>query len=283
MRPLARRARLNPGLAGSDVSKPTSPLWGKEVLKIDPAEPNGQAGHTVRGESCAAGSGMAVSLATSLDQVIEAWRLVYRCYTRARFIDSNPWGIHTVRPAVAPDTAVILGHRRSRLANSMTVHFDGALGLSLDAVYREELDRLRGEGRKLAEVGLFADRRDFSVRSTNPLMQLMGVVWHYSTTHGVTDGVIGVNPRHEKFYSRWLGFERIGPIRQHRLVDAPVALLHLKWKEAVCRSPMPRGYPMILARPFGREYFADRLQLESSTVEGSIIADFLEHTSESGG
>ena len=139
------------------------------------------------------GRGFHASVATSLDEVIEAWQFVYEAYRRIGAIHPNPWCLHTVPQAVHNDTVVILGRNGSRLVNTMTVHFDRELGLSLDSIYKLKLDELRGQDRELIEVGLFADRRDFGFRSIKPLMEVMRLAWHYGIGNGSTDGIIGVS------------------------------------------------------------------------------------------
>lgn len=230
------------------------------------------------GAPSAASNDIVASVATTLEQIVQAWSFVYDRYHRAGRIPANPWRIHTVRPAVSQNSAVIVGWNGGELINTMTVHFDGPEGLSLDSIYKEELDTLRRQGRTLAEVGLFADRRTFCVRSIKPLLQLMRLAWCYTVSHEINDGIIGVHPRHASFYMRWLGFERFGPTRHYPLVDAPTVLLRLDWRKALQQTPMPRGYPVILSNPVGKSFFHSRFRLCEQSIAGSSIAEFLKHS-----
>lgn len=218
------------------------------------------------------------SMATSFDDVIAAWKFVYEIYHQHGHMTPNRWGIHTVPQAVNPHSAVILGRQDGKLVNTMTVHFDREHGLSLDRFYRTELDALRQQGRRLTEVGLFADRRELSVRSIKPLLELMRLAWFYSVSHGITDGVIGVHPRHVSFYTRWLGFEPWGPEKHFKLIQAPLVLLRLDCLSAPTRDPLPHGFPTILSQPLKREHFRDRYRLEPDSLQGTIIDEFLSTT-----
>ena len=221
-------------------------------------------------------------MATTLDEVIEAWQFVYEVYRRIGAIHPNPWCLHTVPQAVHNDSVVILGRNGSRLVNTMTVHFDRELGLSLDSIYKSKLNELRGQDRELIEVGLFADRRDFGIRSIKPLMEVMRLAWHYGIGNGATDGIIGVRPLHARFYARWLGFDVFGPKCHYPLVNHSTVLLRLDWRKALQRLPMPRGYPTILSNPLEPDYFDDRFRLDEQSIAGSPIADFLEYSASQG-
>src|SRR4051812_1164893 len=108
----------------------------------------------------------------TLDDVLEAWQLVYLAYRRAELIDTNPFELHTIPQAVGPQTLVITGCLGPMAATTLSAYTDSPAGLPLDSVYPEEIGALRKQGRKLMEVGLFGDRRDHLVRSSEGLFDL---------------------------------------------------------------------------------------------------------------
>ena len=109
---------------------------------------------------------------------------------------------------------------------TITAALDSPDGLYVSRLYPQEVEALRGEGRKLCEFTKLAV--DESVRSHAVLGAIFHVAYLYVIDlHGCTDVVIEVNPRHVKFYQRMLGFKRIGSQRIDPVVNAPAVLMHL--------------------------------------------------------
>jgi len=110
---------------------------------------------------------------------------------------------------------------------TISVGFDGPQGLSADELYRAEVDALRAHGARLCEFTRLA------VESGPESRELLAMLFHvaYMYAHRLrdcTDLLIEVNPRHERFYRRMLGFRRAGPARAcPRVGGAPAVLLSL--------------------------------------------------------
>ena len=158
-------------------------------------------------------SGLEFYIAHTMEEVEEAWGLVYDAYRRDNLIDVNPHRVHTTSQAVGPNTAVILGCLGPLAVGTISAYTDGPEGLPLDSVYLTEISALRRGGRKLMEVGLFADRRERINRAADGLFALMRFSYFFGFPMECDDIIIGVHPRHAPFYMRLLGFERIGPVR----------------------------------------------------------------------
>ena len=112
------------------------------------------------------------------------------------------------------------------VVGTVLVKLDGARGLSADESYSAELDSLRNQGRKLAELSRFAVLPGQRTRS------VMGAMFHcvYYTTrllNGTTDLVCEVVPRHVAAQQRLLGFRQIaGPKPCTRVGVSEAVLLH---------------------------------------------------------
>ena len=234
-----------------------------------PAPP--EAPHPERSEA-----GLNFLVARTLEDVEEAWSLVYQAYRRDELIDANRHEIHTTKQAVGPQTAVVLSSLGPVLAGTLSVYADGKDGLPLDSVYRAELDALRQSGRRLMEVGLFADRREHMNRAADGLFELMRFAYHFATHMNADDGIIGVHPRHAPFYMRLLGFDKIGPVRAYPTVrDRAVVLLRKRISESARRDPMPKGLSYFTERPLGPEAFAQRFSFDDPRMPNSRIGMFL--------
>lgn len=113
---------------------------------------------------------------------------------------------------------------------TLTVALDTAQGLLCDEAYGDCLQPYREAGERLCEMSKFAveavaRQGGFGRRV---LAALMNVAYIYCRQlHGADRVFIEVNPRHEVFYRRWLGFRRAGELRTCVRANAPALLLAL--------------------------------------------------------
>jgi hypothetical protein len=176
---------------------------------------------------------------------------------------------------VGPHAAVTAGWIGPVCASTFTAFVDQQSGLALDHVYPEELNAIRAEGRRLCEVGLFADRRQHLYRSAWSLFDLMRFGLHYARHQGVDDIMMGVHPRHAPFYRRFFGFTTAGAERQYATVnDHPVLLLRFDMHEAPQRQPLPRGLRYLIDHPVPAEEFENRVRLTPEKIAGTPLNDF---------
>lgn len=226
-------------------------------------------------------------VANCLSHVERAWQLVHERYVETGLIAPNPAGIHTHPHALNADTCVIFGQcsHSNRIASTMTLVTDSREGLSLDSVYRRELDELRDARRRLLEVGLLvADCSAGSTRSMTALFELMKWGVYYALHLGASDIVIGVHPHHAQFYSRCFAFEQFGPETSYPVVrNRPVVPLRLRLKEQLALRMLPRGLRYVRNNPVDSEAFAERYAFSRRGLSGSRIERFMaaEHEYES--
>ena len=223
-------------------------------------------------------SGLNFYVARTLEDVLEAWQLVYIAYRRAELIDSNPYELHTMRQAVGPQTMVVTGCLGPLSVSTLSVYVDSPAGLPLDSIYSAELGKLRTEGRRIVEVGLFGDRRDHLNRSAEGLFELMRFAYFYGVYNNVDDAVIGIHPDHAAFYKRFFAFEQVGDLRSHPTVkNNPAVLLHMDLRKIATLDPLPKGLRYFADNPLPERVFADRYQFEPEQVAASPIAKFLSY------
>ena len=224
-------------------------------------------------ESC---EGLHYGPARDLREVLQAWRLVYRSYLRTGLIHPNPQRIHTLLEAVGPHSAVLLRRIGPVVASTLTAYLDGPAGLPLDHVYAPELAVLRADGRRLSEVGLFADRREELARSLNGVLELMRHAFYYTLRAGADDVLIGVHPRHAPFYRRLIGFEMAGEQRTcPSVLDHAVVLLRLDLRAAADHPRPPRGLRYFLENPLPADHYTQRYRFDTPSVVRSAISPFL--------
>ncbi len=163
---------------------------------------------------------LAFSLAQTTDEILQAYKLVYRNYRRAEYIETHPSGMRYSVFNALPQTATVVAKLKDTVVTTASIVFDSPLGLPLETIYQDEVDALRREGATLCEVTMLADRRRGGIRTIPSLLQVFKMILHYVRTSGsATDILITVNPSHEVFYTRYLPFEDFGGLRYYPSVN----------------------------------------------------------------
>src|SRR5687768_1246331 len=219
-----------------------------------------------------------LTMARTLDDVVEAWELVYFAYRRLALIDQNPFQLHAPSQAVGPSTLVMTGRLGYMPANTLSAYLDGPGALPLDTVYAEELGTIRKLGRRLMEIGLFADRRDHVQRSARGLLELMRFMFFFARHNDVDDVVIGIHPNHASFYKRMFAFEPLGKVRRYPAVnDAAVTLLRVDIHKIMKIDPLPYGLAFFASKELAAAAFKERYLFDDPTIRNSRIARYLEY------
>ena len=130
-----------------------------------------------------------------------------------------------------PNRITLVAVANEQSIGTLTLGFDSAIGLLVDDLYKDEIDTLRSQRRKVCEfTKLAVDER---IRSKRVLASLFHIAYVYARNiHRCQDIVIEINPRHVRFYERMLGFERLGEEKMCARVDAPAVLLRLDLEHA---------------------------------------------------
>jgi len=215
-------------------------------------------------------------VARTLDDVLEAWNLVYLAYRRAELIDANPFELHAIPQAIGPQSVVITGCLGPMAGTTLSAYVDNPGGLPLDSVYPDELADLRKQGRKLMEVGLFGDRRDHLIRSADSLFDLMRFAYYYGIHSNCDDAIIGIHPRHAPFYQRFFALEPIGAVRDYATVkNNPVVLLRLNFRAK--RDSMPKGLSFFSNNQIPASVFESRYKFEPASLVDSTLERYMAH------
>lgn len=164
-------------------------------------------------------------VASTFQEVTEAWCLVYKQYLAASLIMPNELAVFTFPEYISPNSAVFTGKMMGHTVSTVSAVLDSEHGLPLDHYYKNELNSLRNEGKKLIEIGLLADTR--AAGNFNNITGLMAGIARFGVYSDHHDFVIGVHPRRMAFFNQVFGFSPVGDIKDYgRLKTAPVVLLH---------------------------------------------------------
>lgn len=132
-----------------------------------------------------------------------------------------------VNPTTTPSRITLVASNEQGTLGTLSLGLDSPQGLLVDEMYKSEVDVLRGQGRKVCELTKLAV--DTKQGSKWVLASLFHIAYVYGRQLNKVDDVfIEVNPRHELFYRRMLGFERAGEQKICERVNAPAVLLRLQ-------------------------------------------------------
>lgn len=141
------------------------------------------------------------------------------------------WRGYAFEPSLQhdPNKITLYAETAKTLVGTMSLCLDSDFGLPADDNFRDKLDALRAQGRRLCEPSRLAIDKGVTKRVFAALIHISYLYSH--KLHGFTDYIIEVNPRHVMFYKRMLGFSDFGGERLCERVGAPAVLLRLPLSE----------------------------------------------------
>jgi hypothetical protein len=171
--------------------------------------------------------GVTYKVAGTRDERREAFRLVYESYLGAGLISDNPMRMRVTPYHLYPMTGVFLANHQSDPVYTTSLVIDDEGGLPLEELYPEEVEAMRLQGLRIAEVSclaggkneMFDRKRNFAI-----FLQLMGLMVQYARQHGVDRLLVAVHPRHAKFYQHFLGFQVFGEQKSYDAVEGNPAV-----------------------------------------------------------
>jgi hypothetical protein len=197
-----------------------------------------------------------VKLANTVPEWEAAFRLVRENYLDSGY-DNPSQKLFRFTPYHAlPDTTVFVAKCDGQVVATFTLVPDARpLGLPLESLYQEEVDTLRQEKRRIAEVTSLAvddlTQREFVQVFTTMIRMII----QYHLFHGGDTWVITVNPRHRAFYCKTIGFVSLGPCRSYEAVKGHPAEAY--WTDLnLIRTRAPKMFEAAFAESFAPEMLA---------------------------
>lgn len=187
---------------------------------------------SIRSREC---EDVTVKVARSRAEFEGAFRLVYSSYLRAGLCSPSAQQTRVTPYHLLPSTDVIVGILRGEVISTLSLVRDGELGLPMESVYGDEVEKRRAAGLRLAEVSCLADRRKEPARFFGLFCDLSRVMVQMAAAEGIDQLLIAVHPRHARMYARAMAFQQFGEPREYPLVNgnAAVALtLDMEWARA---------------------------------------------------
>jgi hypothetical protein len=167
------------------------------------------------------GSGdLVASIARSADELRAVATLVESRYAARGYVVSDDDG-------ELPPGLALIAAESDAVIGTLTLRFDGPLGLAADESYADAIDTVRYAGGGVCELTRLAVTKGADSRSV--LSALFGAAYVVARhLHRATDAFVEVNPRHVEFYRRLFGFVVAAGQRVCPRVMAPAVLLRLQ-------------------------------------------------------
>ncbi|MEI8196308.1 MAG: hypothetical protein WCI73_10395 [Phycisphaerae bacterium] len=221
-------------------------------------------------------SGLHFAVAETLEDVTDSWHLLYSVYRRVGYIPPNPYELHTTPHAISPEALVVTAKIQGLTVGTISAIPDGPLGLPLDSVYHTQLQALREPGRRLVEIGLFADRREDVDRSFITILELMRFTFYFGYHQATTDCVCGIPPRRARLYARAFGFDIIGEPTTYASVQGnPVVLLHFNRTHLLNNLNQYKAMDYFTQHPLARDVFESRFRFQPEQLADSLLQKYL--------
>lgn len=178
----------------------------------------------------------------------KAYQLLHRLYSKMGIAPQESNGMWlSIYDALPETTTFVVEDDQGEMAGALTLVLDSPIGLPADALYKEDIDRLRNSGRKVSEI-ISLGISDSTKGSVKLLASLFYCAYLLSwRSKNYTDFVITVHARYEKFYCRSILFKKIGEVREYAKVDgAPTVLLNLPLKLPEMLKEKLRIFPLYM-------------------------------------
>ena len=172
------------------------------------------------------------AIARSIYELERAFELCYRSYHKSGLVVENPSGMRLTPYHLLNGSEVLIGKLDKVVFSTMSFFCDGELGLPMEKMYRSEIEGLRDQGLRIAEVGSLADRRTSSRRYIESFIKLGRLLAQASSARGIDTLVVAVHPKHARLYRRMMGFQQMGDHTQCPYANGnPAEALYLRFDQ----------------------------------------------------
>lgn len=166
--------------------------------------------------------GFVFKLATTMDEIMQAYNLVYEEYLQMGLVKESLKPYKVTKYSLLPSSSILIVKKGDEVIATMSHIMDSPMGLPLEELW--PLDSIRTNGKRIAEISALAIKKNFRRARGVILLPLMKLLYHSVYEYFGTDTlVIATHPYAAPFYSGLLGF---GPLSKkiHRFSKVEGAL-----------------------------------------------------------
>lgn len=159
-------------------------------------------------------NGIDYKIASSKDEMKNAYELVYKNYIEKKFCNLN---YHKMRIFLFDSllaTRTFIAKKGEEVLATATLVFDSPIGLPSDGIYKDRLDVMRREGKKICEISKLSTKRELGSDALRILPYLFRSCWLYAKEiNKHSHFCILIEPQNEIFYLKTFFFEKNTDIR----------------------------------------------------------------------
>jgi len=166
-----------------------------------------------RARSVSVRGGLPCTIANDRDGFLSAFRLIYRAYLRDGLAQPNSLGLRYLPHQLLDDSSVFIVTRDDRVVGTLTLIENGELGLPIESLYGPEINRLRRQDGRVAELSCLALEETETVRCFSVLRGLLRAALELAKDRQIELLTVCIHPRNARFYERRLKFTQFGQLR----------------------------------------------------------------------
>ena len=180
---------------------------------------------------------MIIRKATTPEDLEAVWHLTHDEYVRMGYSAPRPDGMlrHYHLDGIPQTTVWVAEDDQGQIVGTVSLTEDNPAGLHTDDDFKDVVNEIRREcqasGKRLAASWRIVTRANLH-NELGVIMGLVAAIMDEVVAYPDLVSLYTFNPRHERFYRRMCGFERIAGPRPSRAVkDAPGILMRGDWEK----------------------------------------------------
>lgn len=149
-----------------------------------------------------------------------AFELIYQSYLLRGQAAPNRIGMRVTPYQIHSNSQIFVGTHAGRVAATVTLVRDGALGLPMEQMFGQEVEQLRRADGEVAEASCLVVGDSYSSQTLQTFSGVTRIMVQFARFHGIRNLLIAVHPRHLEFYRRYFGFRSLSK----RVAECPHVL-----------------------------------------------------------
>ncbi len=168
-----------------------------------------------------------VKVAETKEERAAAFELVHRLYYRTGLTPDSPMGMRVMKHHLLDTTDVMVSQRGDKVEFTVTLVRDGLHGMPADSLFADQIDPMRADGIRLAEVSCMASScgDENKKQRFETLVKMMSLTSQAARRRGVDRLLLAVHPRHAKIYQRLFGCVPCSDVQEYVAVQGNPAVL----------------------------------------------------------
>lgn len=184
----------------------------------------------------------AMKVSEHQDEREAAFRLLHQAYHRAGLTGDDGRGMRVLKHHLSEQTDVMVAKRNGEVVFTISLIRDAEHGMPLESLFAEEVEAMRAEGVRLAEVSSLASDNSLPTKSEQfaLLVKMISLTLQAARRRGVDRLLLAVHPRHARVYQRLFGCVICSEVREYAAVEGNPAVLCMHDFGALDQ----KGYPL---------------------------------------